>query len=201
MLGPRILSPWPPLRGSKRLTNRLAASKLRFPDACIENIDFAAHRGLDRRNTMSLARGAWLKAHENMIITGQAGTSKTWLACAFGRQAARLDHSIVYLRMPRAFEGLGLARLGGRFPRLVDKLARIQLRILDDLGTHTLHRSTTPRRVVRKNSPRAIVLEKQEANSSHIFTSRREWKICRAFIYNLTSSQFSVELRQLCLFR
>jgi len=58
------------LRSDKRLTNRLSASKLRFPDACIENIDFAAHRGLDRRNTLSLAQGAWLKAHENMIITG-----------------------------------------------------------------------------------------------------------------------------------
>ncbi|ANP85607.1 IS21-like element helper ATPase IstB [Rhizobium beringeri] len=126
------------LRSDKRLTNRLAASKLRFPDACIENIDFAAHRGLDRRNTLSLAQGAWLKAHENMIITGQTGTGKTWLACAFGRQAARLDHSILYLRMPRLFEDLGLARLDGRFPRLVDKLARVQLLILDDWGTHTL---------------------------------------------------------------
>lgn len=126
------------VRADKRLTNRLAAARLRFADACIENIDFAAHRGLDRRNTLSLAQGAWLKGHENLIITGQTGTGKTWLACAFGRQAARLDHSVLYLRMPRLFEDLGLARLDGRFPRLVDKLARVQLLILDDWGTHTL---------------------------------------------------------------
>lgn len=126
------------IRADKRLTNRLAAARLRFADACIENIDFAAHRGLDRRNTLSLAQGAWLKAHENLIVTGQTGTGKTWLACAFGRQAARLDHSVLYLRMPRLFEDLGLARLDGRFPRLVDKLARVQLLILDDWGTHTL---------------------------------------------------------------
>jgi DNA replication protein DnaC len=126
------------IRADKRLTNRLAVARLRFADACIENIDFAAHRGLDRRNTLSLAQGAWLKAHENLIITGQTGTGKTWLACAFGRQAARLDHSILYLRMPRLFEDLALARLDGRFPRLVDKLARVQLLILDDWGTHSL---------------------------------------------------------------
>ena len=35
--------------------------------------------------------------------------------------------------MPRLFEDLGLARLDGRFPRLVDKLARVQLLILDDV--------------------------------------------------------------------
>jgi len=31
-----------------------------------------------------------------------------------------------------------MARLDGRFPRLVDKLARVQLLVLDDWGTHTL---------------------------------------------------------------
>src|SRR5207302_4236968 len=31
-------------------------------------------------------------AHDN-LITGQVG--KTWLACAFGRQAARVDHSVL----------------------------------------------------------------------------------------------------------
>src|SRR5690606_23439982 len=127
------------IRADKRLTNRIGAARLRFADACIENIDFAAHRGLDRRNTLSLAQGAWLKAHENLIITGQTGTGKTWLACAFGRQAARLDHSVLYLRMPRLFEDLGLARLDGRFPLLVDKLPRVPLLLLDDWGTHTLN--------------------------------------------------------------
>ena len=127
------------VRADRRLTNRLASAKLRFADACIENADFAAHRGIDRRNVLSLAQGAWLKANENLIITGQTGTGKTWLGCAFGRQAARQDHSVLYLRVPRLFEDLALARLDGRFPRVVDKLARVQLLILDDWGTHSLN--------------------------------------------------------------
>ncbi|MGA2998715.1 ATP-binding protein [Bradyrhizobium sp.] len=45
-------------------------------------MDFASRRGLDRRNTLQLAQGVWLKAHENFIITGLTGTGKTWLACA-----------------------------------------------------------------------------------------------------------------------
>ena len=77
------------VRADRRLSNRMASAKLRFPDACIENIDFAAPRGMDRRAVLSLAQGGWLKAHENLIITGQTGTGKTWLGCAFGRQAAR----------------------------------------------------------------------------------------------------------------
>jgi DNA replication protein DnaC len=117
-------------RADRRLTNRLATAKLRFTDACIEDIDFAGKRGLDKRNILQLAQGDWLKAHENLILTGQTGTGKTWLACAFARQAARLDHSVLYLRVPRLFEDLAMARLDGRFPRLV--------LILDDWGTHSL---------------------------------------------------------------
>jgi hypothetical protein len=41
---------------------------------------------------------------------------------------------VLYLRVPRLFEDLALARLDGRFPRLIDKLARVQLLILDDWG-------------------------------------------------------------------
>lgn len=105
------------LRADKRIRNRLASAKLRFAQACIEDIDFAATRGLDRRNTMALAQGQWLAAHEGLIITGQTGTGKSWLACAFGRQAARLGYSVLYVRVPRMFEDLALARLDGSFPR------------------------------------------------------------------------------------
>nr|WP_287304496.1 ATP-binding protein [Mesorhizobium sp.] len=77
------------MRADKRVRNRLASAKLRFPEACIEDIDFAAPRGLDRRNTMALAQGEWLKAHENLIVTGQTGTGKSWLACAFSEIAVR----------------------------------------------------------------------------------------------------------------
>jgi hypothetical protein len=38
-------------------------------------------------------------------------------------------------RLPRLFEDLGLARLDGRFPRLVDKLARVQLLPVKVQGT------------------------------------------------------------------
>lgn len=125
-------------RADKRFANRLRNAKMRFPNACIEDVDFAASRGLDRRQILALAQGDWIKAREQIILTGQTGTGKTWLACAFAHQAARLDHSVSYVRMPRLFEDMAMARLDGRFPRLVDKLARVQLLVLDDWGTHGL---------------------------------------------------------------
>lgn len=125
-------------RADKRFANRLRNAKMRFPNACIEDVNFAASRGLDRRQILALAQGDWIKAKEQIILTGQTGTGKTWLACAFAHQAARLDHSVFYVRMPRLFEDMAMARLDGRFPRLVDKLSRVQLLVLDDWGTHGL---------------------------------------------------------------
>ena len=40
--------------------------------------------------------------------------------------------------MALTFEDMAMARLDGRFPRLVDKLSRIQLLVLDDWGTQGL---------------------------------------------------------------
>ena len=57
--------------GDKRVRNRRAAAKLRFPEACVEDIDFGTTRGLDRRNMMALAQGEWLKAHENLIVVAR----------------------------------------------------------------------------------------------------------------------------------
>jgi DNA replication protein DnaC len=125
-------------QSDKRFANRLRNAKMRFPNACIEDIDFTAPRGLDRRQILSLAQGGWLKTHEQIILTGQTGTGKTWLACAFAHQAARMDRSVAYARMPRLFEDMAMARLDGRFPRLIDRLSRVQLLVLDDWGAHGL---------------------------------------------------------------
>jgi DNA replication protein DnaC len=38
--------------------------------------------------------------------------------------------------MPRPSEDLAMAWLDGRFPRLIDKLTRIQILVLDDWGSH-----------------------------------------------------------------
>ncbi len=92
----------------------------------------------DRRLIMSLAQGGWRKAREQIILTGQTDTGKTWHACAFAHQAARIDKSVAYARMPRLFDEMATARLVGRLPRLIDKRVRVQLLVLDDWGTHCL---------------------------------------------------------------
>jgi DNA replication protein DnaC len=120
-------------RDNRRLARLLQAARLRV-GACVEDIDYRHPRGIDRSFMSSLASCQWVQRHQNLAITGPAGSGKTWLACALGHQACRLGSSVRYVRLPRLFEMLRIAHGDGSYPRLMNQLAKTDLLILDDWG-------------------------------------------------------------------
>ena len=120
-------------RETRRLTVRLKNARLR-QHACLENIDFRHPRGLDRSLITRLADCQWIKQHQNLIITGPTGAGKSYLACALGQKACRDGYTAVYLRIPRLFADLGLARGDGRYVKLLAGYAKTDLLVLDDYG-------------------------------------------------------------------
>ena len=120
-------------RESKRLVTRLKFANLR-QNACVEDLDTKASRGLDKALFAKLAAGDWIARRQDLLITGQTGTGKSWLACALGHKACRDDRSVLYWRVPRLLDALALARGDGRYVRLLKSLARVELLILDDWG-------------------------------------------------------------------
>lgn len=121
-------------RENKRLTRLLYQAKLRIPSACMEDLDLNAQRGLDRSLVRALATGRWITDHQNVLITGMTGVGKSHLACALGQLACRLGHKVLYKRVPRLFEELTLAHADGTYVRLLAKLAKVDVLILDDWG-------------------------------------------------------------------
>jgi len=118
-------------RDGKRLAARLRFAGLR-QQATPEDIDYRAARGLDRALFQKLTSGEWIERHQNLLVTGKTGTGKTWLSCALGHRACRDNRSVLYQRVPRLLEGLGIARGDGRYARTLKNLARVHLLILDD---------------------------------------------------------------------
>ncbi|MBK8222180.1 MAG: ATP-binding protein [Candidatus Obscuribacter sp.] len=120
-------------RDTSQFTKRLKAAKLR-DNACIEDIDFKANRGIDKRLVAQLSGGQWIKDHRNVLITGKTGVGKTYLACALGQKACRLGHTVLYFRAPRFFQELTVARLKGNYQSTLARLKRTHLLILDDFA-------------------------------------------------------------------
>ncbi len=120
-------------REDRRLRTRLRQAKLKH-NACIEDIDYRAARGLDKALILQLATCRWIHEGLNLILNGPTGVGKTWIACALAHKACREGYTAMYLRLPRLFEELTLAHGDGRFPKLMTTFAKTDLIVLDDWG-------------------------------------------------------------------
>ena len=121
-------------RENKRLDRRLKEAKLRLGSACIEDIEYTAQRQLDRAVIRQLATCRWIDEHQSVVITGATGTGKTYLACALAQQACRKGYRTIYRRASRLFDELLLARADGTYLRLLNRLKRMDVLVIDDWG-------------------------------------------------------------------
>jgi DNA replication protein DnaC len=118
-------------REQSALARRLRSARLRYP-ASMENVDFQTPRGLNRQVILSLGTGAWIRARENVALTGPAGIGKSYLASACVESACRHGFSAVYLRTPRVLHDLAISRGDGSYGRVLARLAKVDLLALDD---------------------------------------------------------------------
>jgi DNA replication protein DnaC len=125
-------------RQNKRLVRSLKEAKLRISAACIEGIEFEATRKLDRKKIRELSSCRWVDEHQNVIVTGKTGVGKSYLACALAQQACRKGYRAIYRRTSRLFDELRLAHADGTYPRLLARLARVDVLVIDDWGLSPL---------------------------------------------------------------
>jgi DNA replication protein DnaC len=119
-------------RQNLALERRLRYGKLRS-NACVEDIDYRAARGLDRNLTRSLATdSAWVARHEHIFIIGPTGVGKSYLACALAHKACRDGCSVFYSRAASLFRDLAIARADGSLRNLLARLSRVDVLIVDD---------------------------------------------------------------------
>ena len=129
-------------RQDRRCARLLKLSKLKYPQAAIEDLDSRAARGIERSAVMSLALGQWVQDGHAVLITGPTGAGKSWLACALAQHACRRGHSAYYQRVPRLGEELRIRHANGTFTRWLDTLKNTDVLLLDDLGMSALDAMT-----------------------------------------------------------
>jgi DNA replication protein DnaC len=160
-------------RENRRLTERLRSARFPVP-ATIEAIDYQHPRGLSKQKMLDLISCRWVQAHQNVIITGKTGLGKTYLPCALGNKACRDGLRVLYTRVPKLFGELYQARVDGTYPRMLQRMARTEVLIIDDLGTAPME--PQERRDLRE------ILEERYGVSSTVITSQYDPKHWHSFI-------------------
>ena len=165
------------LRENKKLTNRLTRARLK-QQACIEDITYPPARGLDRALIRKLSTCSWLKEHHNLVITGLTGVGKSYIACALAHKACLEGYTSLYTRAPRLFSELETAKADGRYVKVLQAIAKVDLLIIDDWGLTKLN--------AREERELLEVMEDRYEIKSTIFSSQVPVKDWHELIPNKT---------------
>lgn len=125
-------------RENRVMNTRLKTAKLK-EQACVENIDFRHTREIEKSTVRTLATCQWIAKHRFLLVTGSTGTGKTYMSCALAHRACQHGYRTLYTRAPRLFHDLSIARADGSYNRLLSKLAKTDLLLIDDFGLVALN--------------------------------------------------------------
>lgn len=114
---------------------RQARFKLR---ATVQDIDYQHSRNIKQAQIARLAQGEWIERGQNLLITGPCGSGKTYLACALGHNACLQGYSVRYYRLSRLLLEMTQAKADGSYQKLLVRLAKIQVIVIDDWGLEKL---------------------------------------------------------------
>jgi len=119
-------------RRNNRLTLLIRKAEYVHPRACIEDVNYAPGRHIDKGQITRLSLCNYIQDCNNVIILGATGTGKSYLSCALGIAANRNFYSSRYIRLPDLFAELAIARGEGNFLKVIAEYKKVKLLILDE---------------------------------------------------------------------
>ena len=119
----------------------LKTSRLRY-NAVLEDVIYSPERNLSKDQLSEIADCSFIRRAENILLTGLTGCGKSFLACSIGRQACMTGYRTEYFNMNRFIEKIALSKIDGTFLKLLSRLEKIDLIILDDFALQPLDQNT-----------------------------------------------------------
>jgi len=124
-------------RDNRNLEIRLYAAG--FEEVCLlEDFDWTSQVTLDRRLLDAAFSLDFLNRHEHVLLVGQVGVGKSFLAQALGYAAVRAGHSVRFMRADAFFRTIAQSRVDHTLEKTLRSFLNPDLLILDDFGLQKL---------------------------------------------------------------
>jgi DNA replication protein len=151
-------------RKNNHLDKLIKKWSLRYPNACVEDIEYHTDRRLDQAQMLRLSTGNFIHEKHNVIIMGASGAGKTYIGCAIGIFACRHFLATKYIRLPELLTDLAIARGEGTYKKVIAQYKKISLLIIDEWLLVSLT-ATESRDLLE-------IIEARHQNASTIFISQ-----------------------------
>ena len=165
--------------------------------ASIEELNMEAARGIDRSLITTLATGTYIKNGDPVLISGATGCGKSFLASALGHHACTQGYRVSYFSLQKLLMRTKMGRLEGTLHKLLDRLSKTDLIILDDFGMISLDQ--------QQRLDLMEIIEDRHGRSSTIIASQlpvASWydvigedTIADAILDRLVHSSYRIELK------
>jgi DNA replication protein DnaC len=120
-------------RQANQLKRRL--KEARFPVMkTLEKTDLKKWPGLDAMKVRDYASCDYITSKDNLVFVGRHGTGKSHAATVFGVEACRQGHRVAFTTAAHLVNQLAEAREERQLQRYLNKLSRMGLLIVDELG-------------------------------------------------------------------
>lgn len=122
------------LRYSKKLNRLIKRATLKYPSADLDDTIYDPERQLDSRVIEELAKCEWITQGRNLMVTGQTGSGKSYMANALCISALRQFKTVRYIRSSHLIDELNKAEALGSYRECLAQLAAYDLLAVDDFG-------------------------------------------------------------------
>jgi DNA replication protein DnaC len=120
-------------RRNRRIERDLHASRLPRGKS-LEAFDLKRLPVKVSQQVRTLLEGSFVERRENVLAFGNPGSGKTHLLCALGQELIRKGHRVHFAPTHLLVQELLIAKRDLKLPRMISRLSKFDVLILDDLG-------------------------------------------------------------------
>lgn len=132
------------LEGRKQRATENREHRAHFPESwTLATFPWELQPGVDRREIMELAELEFVRLAANIVLIGDVGVGKTGLAIGLGREAVNAGYGVLFTKIYELLDQLTGSLMNQSTTRLIRRLARFDVLIIDEFSHVTLTEEQT----------------------------------------------------------